>query len=176
MRPNRITTLCVGAAWKPISPSSAYLALVAALLCTAVPLTQVPLDAYATDSIVCADDDNDGTFTKIKSSGLIDRDCDGEVDSSSGSGTDCDDTNPLIHNKSYVRVDSTHYKYCNLGTYTSSTTTTLGECAVNYYVDPGAGSNLHDCSTPALACADFTKLSSGGTLAALGGQTKLVST
>lgn len=141
----------------------------AALTALWVVISLLPLArASATDSIVCADDDNDGTITKLKASGLVDRDCDGEIDSGSG-GTDCDDTNPLIHDQSYVRVDSTHYKYCHAGTYTSGTTATLAECAVNYYIDPGAGLNSNNCTSPSTACADFTKLSSGGALAALGG-------
>lgn len=141
--------------------------------------------AFAADTIVCGDDDNSGTQSKLKTAGLIDRDCDGNPSVTDG-GTDCDDTNILINDKSYTAsgCNAGFYRYCEAGVYKTGvggstananggqgcTNTTLAERGTNYYFDYGTGSNANVCSA-AFPCKDFTDFNVGGSKASFGANT-----
>lgn len=122
--------------------------------------------AWAVDTLLCADNDDNGVVDSIKASGQVDRDCDGELSLAMGGG-DCDDTDARVKNLSYVRVDATNYKQCINGTYTDNTSAQLCERGTCYYVNPATGSDSNPC-TWAAPCATFTKLTAGGSIAMAG--------
>src|SRR5579862_1030658 len=97
-----------------------------ALATCCVTLSLFAVAAGAADSVVCGDDDNSGTQSTLKSSGLLDRDCDGQTPLDTGAlinganvDTDCDDTEFFIHNKSYTTKGcfAGYYRYCEKGVY-----------------------------------------------------------
>ena len=105
---------------------------------------------WAVDALLCLDTDKDGTFSIIKDSGVIDRDCDHDASVADG-GTDCDDTDPRIWNGGYTTSGCglNEYRYCDAGVWKNKpggstanngcTSADIDEKTNKYFVS-GAGS------------------------------------
>lgn len=127
--------------------------------------------SFGADSIVCADDDDNGVVDIVKTAGLPDRDCDGELSVADG-GNDCDDTDRWIRDglTTYAAYEaakgvctSSQYRTCTGGTLSACTSAQLCERSTCYYVDTDSGSDSNGC-TWAAPCATFAKLTSGGSI------------
>jgi hypothetical protein len=131
------------------------------------------------DTLLCADDDDDGIVEVFKSVGLPDRDCDTELSVADG-GNDCNDLHSQIRNGTFSSdgCSAGEYHYCENGVYKTGPGGSLGctsaaptERATNYYVNTDSGNDSNDCSN-ASPCATFTKFSAGGSIT-VGGDTAI---
>lgn len=129
--------------------------------------------AFAADTILCSDDDDNGVVSVLKSVGKIDRDCDGSPSVADG-GTDCDDTDAMVEDGSYTIAGCSvgAYRYCDGGTFKTApggstavanggqgcTTTTIAEKTNNYYVSATGSGTTCSYASPCLPSA----VSSGG--------------
>lgn len=147
------------------------------LLLTLLLLLTVCSGAWAADTKLCSDDDNNGVIDIIKSSGKPDRDCDGELSVTDG-GTDCDDTTPFIHNGSYTISGCTSaYRYCDAGVYKSGpggstavanggqgcVTSNLTPKGTNYYLSPTGSGTTCSAASPCLPSGLSGKVTGGDT-------------
>jgi len=114
--------------------------------------------AWAADTVLCGDDDDNGVVDLIKTAGLVDRDCDGEASVADG-GYDCDDTSARIHNGSVTTSGCTaQYRTCTNGVYSACTSANIAEKTNNYYVSATGSGTTCSYASPCLPSA----VSSGG--------------
>lgn len=121
----------------------------------------IPSLALAADTLLCTDDNDDGSISVLRGVGVIDRDCDHEASASDGGG-DCDDTRWDIYDGAYdsVGCSAGQQRQCVAGVYTSCSAADLNQQTHMYFVS-GAGSGTQ--CTSASPCT-IAAVSTGGTV------------
>lgn len=112
--------------------------------------------AFAADTFLCSDDDNDGVIGILKAVDAADRDCDGHTTD------DCDDTVFGRFDGQYTTsgCGAGEYKLCTSGTYGACTSAVLAEKANNYYFSSTGSGTTCSFASP---CA-ISALTSGGSV------------
>lgn len=130
--------------------------------------------AYAADSFLCADDDNNGTIDILKTAGTADRDCDGQTADNGSGGGDCDDVEWRIFAGQYTAKGCSvgQWKQCDpagsAAYLAACTATVLAERGTNYYINGGTAwngsgaGNDANAGTWAAPFASFAPVTKGG--------------